>query len=119
LVPEPDGIVVTRMLLRGDPAHEIAEAARSHNAGLIIMATHGYWTLCRLLLGSVTAKVLHETQCPVLTGAHLEESESREFSIRRVLELSFQAQCFPAGAELSKSFRESIAFCAAASCSRS
>ena len=85
LLPELDGIAVTRMLLRGDPAHEIAEAARSYNAGLIVMSTHGHGPLYRLLLGSVTAKVLHETQCPVLTGAHLEESQSREFSIRRVL----------------------------------
>jgi nucleotide-binding universal stress UspA family protein len=37
------------------------------------------------LLGSVTAKVLHETQCPVWTGAHLEEGPAGEFSIRHVL----------------------------------
>lgn len=82
---ELDGVTVTRVLLRGDPAHEIAEAARSHNAGLIVMSTHGHGPLYRLLLGSVTAKVLHETQCPVLTGAHVEQSQNREFSIRRVL----------------------------------
>src|SRR5580700_4459981 len=35
--------------------------------------------------GSVTAKVLHESQCPVWTGAHLEEAPAREFSIRHVL----------------------------------
>jgi nucleotide-binding universal stress UspA family protein len=31
------------------------------------------------------AKVLHESHCPVWTGAHLEEAPAREFSIRHVL----------------------------------
>jgi nucleotide-binding universal stress UspA family protein len=50
-----------------------------------MMATHGYGSFYRFLLGSVTAKVLHEIQCPVWTGAHLEEAAAREFSIRNVL----------------------------------
>ena len=31
------------------------------------------WVLRRFLLGSVTAKVLHDISCPVLTGVHLEQ----------------------------------------------
>ena len=39
-----------------------------------------------LLLGSVTAKVLHETDCPVWTGAHLEDTpEARVFDSPRPL----------------------------------
>ena len=83
--PEFDGIAVTRVLLRGDPASEIVETARNRNVDLIVMPTHGHGALYRLLLGSVTAKVLHETQCPVWTGAHLEEAPAAEFSIRRIL----------------------------------
>jgi nucleotide-binding universal stress UspA family protein len=85
LHPELDGIAVTRVLLRGDPAHEIVKMARDRNVDLIMMSTHGYGAFYRFLLGSVTAKVLHEIQCPVWTGAHLEEPPAREFSIRRVL----------------------------------
>ncbi len=85
LQPELDGIAVTRVLLRGDPAHEIVQMARDRNVDLIMMSTHGYGAFYRFLLGSVTAKVLHEIQCPVWTGAHLEEAPAREFSIRRVL----------------------------------
>ena len=85
LEPELDGIAVTRVLLRGDPAHEIVKMARDRNVDLIMMSTHGYGAFYRFLLGSVTAKVLHEIQCPVWTGAHLEEEPAREFSIRRVL----------------------------------
>jgi nucleotide-binding universal stress UspA family protein len=83
--PELDGIAVTRVLLRGDPAQEIVKTARDQNADLIVMSTRGHGVFYRFLLGSVTSKVLHESHCPVWTGAHLEEAEAREFSIRRVL----------------------------------
>src|SRR5271170_7240066 len=71
--PELDGIAVTRVLLRGSPAHEIARTIRERSVDLVVMATHGEGAFHRLLLGSITAKVLHESACPVWTGAHLEE----------------------------------------------
>ena len=85
LRPELEGIAVTRMLLRGDPAQEIVKTARDRNVDLIVMSTHGHGAFYRFLLGSVTAKILHESPCPVWTGAHLEEAPAREFSIRSVL----------------------------------
>jgi nucleotide-binding universal stress UspA family protein len=85
LPPEFDGIAVSRALLRGEPAHEIVKTARDRNADLIVMSTHGHGAFYRLLLDSDTAKVLHESHCPVWTGAHLEDAPAREFSIRRVL----------------------------------
>jgi len=85
LGPELGGIAVTRMLLRGDPAHEIVETARDQNVDLIVMSTHGQGAFYRFLLGSVTAKVLHESHCPVWTSAHLEEPSTREFTIRQIL----------------------------------
>lgn len=84
-LPEFDGIAVTRVLLRGDPAREIVEAARNRNVDLIAMPANDYGAFYQFLLGSVTAKVLHETQCPVWTGSHVEESPASEFSVRRVL----------------------------------
>lgn len=84
MVPELEGIAVTRLLLRGDPAREIGKAAQSRGVDLIVMPTRAEGTY-PFLLGSVTAKVLHETQCPVWTGAHLEEAPARDFAIRRVL----------------------------------
>jgi len=85
LRPELDGIKVTRVLLRGDPAQEIVKTARDWNADLITMSTHGHGVFYRFLLGSVTAKVLHESHCPVWTGAHLEDAPVRDFSIRHIL----------------------------------
>jgi nucleotide-binding universal stress UspA family protein len=65
--------VPSRCVIRsGDPAHHIIEFATTENVGLIIMPTHGYGPFRRFLLGSVTAKVLHDAPCPVLTGAHIE-----------------------------------------------
>ncbi len=68
--PEPAGIAVTRLLLRGDPAFEIANTAQGRNVDLIMMATRGYGAFHCFLLGSVTAKVLHESDCPVWPVAH-------------------------------------------------
>ena len=85
MLPEFQGVGVTRLLLRGDPAQEIVDTARDRNVDLIVTSTHGHGALYRLLLGSVTAKVLHETQCPVWTAGHIEAAPPEAFSIRRIL----------------------------------
>ena len=64
------GVRVSRVLAEGDPARQIVCQAKAHKADLIMMPTHGYGPYRSLLLGSVTAKVLHDTECPVWTGAH-------------------------------------------------
>jgi nucleotide-binding universal stress UspA family protein len=62
-----------RVLLEGDPAHRIVEFAHA-NSDLIVMPTHGYGPFRRFILGSVTAKVLHDAHIPVLTGIHMDEA---------------------------------------------
>jgi nucleotide-binding universal stress UspA family protein len=57
----------------GDPGWEIARLAAERQADLIVMPTHGYGPFRRFVLGSVTAKVLHDCECPVFTGTHVEE----------------------------------------------
>ena len=57
----------------GDPAAMIVDYARENGADLIMLPTSGLGTFRRLLLGSVTAKVLHDTSVPVWTGVHAEE----------------------------------------------
>ncbi len=51
----------------GDPAVIIQRVARQKQISLIMMPTHGYGPVRSLLLGSVTAKVLHDAECPVWT----------------------------------------------------
>jgi nucleotide-binding universal stress UspA family protein len=71
---ELDLIHVRRAVVTGDPAERIVEFAHREKPDLIVMPTHGYGLFRRFLLGSVTAKVLHDVDCPVWTGAHIPES---------------------------------------------
>jgi len=68
------GIAVTRLVKEGDPAQEIVEFAHEEKVDMIVMPTHGYGPFRRFLLGSVTAKVLHDAGVPVWTGPHMEEA---------------------------------------------
>src|SRR5713226_6543474 len=61
---------VERVVEQGDPAGVIADYARKEGVDLIMMPTHGYGPFRRFLLGSVTAKVLHDAACPVWTDVH-------------------------------------------------
>jgi len=85
LTPELEGLPVKRLLKRGDPALEIVKTAHDEKADLIVMPTHGYGAFRRFLIGSVTAKVLHDSECPVWTGAHMEEPVKGEFALRNIL----------------------------------
>ena len=67
------GLTVQRCVQSGDPALLITEYARQKHADLIMLPTHGYGPFRGLLLGSVTAKVLHDAECPVWTTAHATE----------------------------------------------
>jgi nucleotide-binding universal stress UspA family protein len=65
---------VRRTVMEGDPARVIADYAASEHCDLVMMPTHGYGPFRRFLLGSVTAKVLHDANCPVCTGPHMEKA---------------------------------------------
>ena len=67
---------VRQVLREGDPAGSIVDYAESEHIDLIMMPTHGYGPFRRLLLGSVTAKVLHDVKCPVWTAVHSQEKLS-------------------------------------------
>lgn len=54
----------------GDPAVVIESVAELQHADLIVMPTRGHGTFRRFLLGSITAKVLHDVGCAVLTSVH-------------------------------------------------
>lgn len=61
-----------RVLVEGEAASQIVDYAHEKKFDLIVMPTRGYGVVRRLLLGSVTAKVLHDADCPVWTGMHPE-----------------------------------------------
>jgi nucleotide-binding universal stress UspA family protein len=63
-----------RVTLIGKAASNIVRFASSEACDLIMMPTHGHSRFRQLLLGSVTAAVLHDAECPVWTSAHAETS---------------------------------------------
>ena len=77
---------VRRLVLEGDPSASIVDFAHNEHCDLIVMPTHGYGPFRRFILGSNTAKVLHDADCPVWTGVHLEDAPAAlSIPIRRVL----------------------------------
>ena len=74
LVAELPDFKPKRVLLEGDPAREVVRFAHENAFDLIVMPTHGYGPFRRFVLGSVTAKVLHDADCPIWTGVHLQEA---------------------------------------------
>jgi nucleotide-binding universal stress UspA family protein len=76
---------VRRLVLEGDPAHEIVALAHDEQASLIMLPTHGYGPFRRLLLGSVTAKVLHDADCPVWTTTHAEAPAAVPAAVKHIV----------------------------------
>ena len=54
-------------VLVGDVAEEIIRHAEESGIDLIVMGTHGYKGLEKVMFGSVAAKVVRSSPCPVLT----------------------------------------------------
>ena len=50
----------------GAPAQNIIDYVNEHGISLVVMTTHGHGGVRRLLLGSVTDRVIHSCEVPVL-----------------------------------------------------
>jgi len=61
---ESKGIRARTVIVEQHPVPAILEAAKEHD--LVVMATHGRKGIDRVLMGSVTDKVLHNCSTPVL-----------------------------------------------------
>jgi nucleotide-binding universal stress UspA family protein len=55
-----------QLIVEGNPADEILRLADEMGADLIAMGSHGRTGVLRLLMGSVSRKVLDQARCPVL-----------------------------------------------------
>ena len=60
------GLDVIALQIRGSTAEKILHEAATHEAGLIVMGSHGHGALYELLVGSVTTGVLKDARCPVV-----------------------------------------------------
>ena len=70
------GLKVERVAILGDPGRAITDFVNANKVDLVMMPTHGYGPFRQFLLGSVTAKVLHDSGVPVWTTAHAGEMPS-------------------------------------------
>jgi nucleotide-binding universal stress UspA family protein len=67
LEPRPADVKTDVVVDQGQAAAIILQHARSRQADLIVMGTHGLSGFERFMLGSVTEKVLRKASCPVMT----------------------------------------------------
>ena len=62
-----EGISVDTIVIEGDiPAQAIVDCALEHGVDLIVIASHGYTGIKKLMFGSVALSVLHDSPVPVL-----------------------------------------------------
>ena len=62
-----DGLEVEPVIVKGEPAAEIAKAVRDYRIDLVTVVTHGRGGLARALFGSTAEEIIAEAPCPVLT----------------------------------------------------
>jgi nucleotide-binding universal stress UspA family protein len=60
------GLETRALLASGEASEQICVVAEQVDADLIVIGAHGWNPLERLLLGSVSTRVLHHARCPVL-----------------------------------------------------
>jgi len=72
VIADAHGVRATTRLLSGGTADEIVACADSIRADLIVIGSRGLGALGRMILGSVSRAVLHETRIPVLVVREVE-----------------------------------------------
>ena len=58
---------LTSKVMRGDVAEQIIAYAGSKQGNLIVMGTHGYKGLEKIMFGSIADKVVKAAPCPIMT----------------------------------------------------
>lgn len=72
-------------VMEGSPVDALAAYLKENPAGLIMMASHGHSKFRSLLLGSVTAGILHDIDLPIWTEAHALENPPHTDVIRNIV----------------------------------
>jgi nucleotide-binding universal stress UspA family protein len=74
------GIETEAVVRRGTPAQEICAIADAEDAQLIVLGSHGWGAMRRMVFGSVSTSVLHHAGRPVLVVPPASANESFERS---------------------------------------
>jgi len=64
------GVEVIGHIVAGEPEDELVRFADEYDADLIVMGSHGHSGIVKLLMGSVTEKVVKHAHCSVLVVRH-------------------------------------------------
>jgi nucleotide-binding universal stress UspA family protein len=56
----------TQAIEVGDPASTVAAYAKEHRADLIVIPSHGYHGIKRMIMGSVAEQIIRHSECAVL-----------------------------------------------------
>ncbi len=68
--------VDTQLLFGNNPARELLRLAREREVDAIVMGSHGRGGFGRMILGSVSQRVIHDATVPVIiVPPHLEQAE--------------------------------------------
>lgn len=65
-VAKKEGIKVEILTLKGEPHEVIVKTVEKQNAGFMVIGSHGRSGIERLLMGSVTERVIGHAGCPIL-----------------------------------------------------
>jgi nucleotide-binding universal stress UspA family protein len=79
------GIPVKHVVSEGDPAEIIPTYCASERVGLVMMPTRGCATFRRFLMGSATAKILQDVDCPVWTSSRIADRHTAVSPIPKVI----------------------------------
>jgi nucleotide-binding universal stress UspA family protein len=79
----------------GGVGDQVLDFAKEKNAGLIMMATRSLGRRRQFLIGSITAKVLHDAPCPVWTSPHPQELAPFRPYKKIVLALDYRSLSVP------------------------
>ncbi|MFN0105447.1 MAG: universal stress protein [Bryobacteraceae bacterium] len=80
------GLTPEIIVRSGHAVAVIEDTVRRNGVDLIMLPTHGRGLFRRLLLGSVTARLIHDLSCSVWTGSHLDPATVRAHTpYRRIL----------------------------------
>lgn len=62
----PEDAKIREIVVAGQPYSSIIDCAEREHADLVVMSSHGRSGLSRMLIGSVTDRLLRAAKCPVL-----------------------------------------------------
>jgi len=71
----PDGCQAHLDVLEGEPAHELLTFSVGRGGDLLVAGSHGHSFVGRLLMGSVSTRLIRSSQIPVLVVPPVERSE--------------------------------------------